>query len=70
MIEVGKTLPNGATVLAHRPGSGGYEIVLAFSPESSDPFITWRAIPLSGETFWGSYHQNIGDAVNDYEERP
>lgn len=69
MIEVGKTLPNGATVLASRPASGNYELVLAFHPESADPFITWKVQPETGEAHWGSYHNDIAEAVHDYEER-
>lgn len=69
MIEVGKPLPNGATVLAHRPASGSYELVLAFSPASADPFITWKVDPETGDAFWGDYYADIGEAAHDYKER-
>lgn len=71
VIEVGKTLPNGATVLAHKPGDRGYEIVLAFVfPQiSEDPFVTWSVTPEGGEAFWGHYYQDIAEALDDYKER-
>lgn len=69
MIEVGKRLPNGATVLASRPASGNYNLVLAWRQESDDPFVTWKVDPETGDAFWGHYHESITQAVEDYEER-
>ncbi len=69
MIEVGKNLPNGAMVLAHRPASGNYEVVLAYRSGSDDPFVTWKVVPETGDAFWGSYHGDIIEAVHDYKER-
>ncbi len=69
MTQIGQKLPNGAIVLATRPASGNYDLVLAFHPGSDDPFITWKVQPETGEAHWGTYRNDIVEAVQDYQER-
>ena len=71
-LKIGMTLLNGATLIAAKDRHADEFVVLAMSPGSYEPYVTWVAgIDDDGDviTFWGHYFQDIAEAVRDFEGR-
>ena len=77
MLVPGDTMKNGATVLAVKGRrEEGAQVVLAMWTKSGRykeysakaEFITW-VVSDEGDAFWGTYCQDLLDAVEDFKGR-
>lgn len=73
--RVGKRLANDAIIMAFShvvkyEGRVPMRIILAWDPTNhATPFITWTVNSDTGDTFWGHYFEEIGQAHDDYISR-
>ena len=63
-INPGTVLPNGATVVAHKPG-----VILALWISETTPYVTWGCNDDTLDCYWGHYFDNFASAVKDFDER-
>lgn len=51
-------------------GTLAHQIILAYAPGNSMPWITWyRSVDSDKARFWGHYHESEAAARNDYLHR-
>lgn len=62
-------LKNGAELIHRTPVRADYNIVLAVSESSHDPYVTWFEDARLGSCEAGRYFPDFFSAVEDYRDR-
>jgi hypothetical protein len=62
-------LPNGATVVDHKPTRCGSGVVYLAFTGSYTPYVTWAAYNGPSSTGSGHYFGTLAEALEDFQKR-